>query len=135
MDYIMKTQEGILVYTSGQCQPYKKGIKQFLNELLIEEYATYDSRMETIKKRHNMHRNIPIYINDKYCFYTIHSLRHEAAICINYHRVLSIRNTSQNTTEVIFKNLKILKIAVPYAYVIRKHMRTGWFIHNQLKEH
>ncbi len=135
MEYIMKVEDGILVSIKGEKTRYKKGLKQFLNELLLNEYATYEGRIHAIRKRYNMYRNIPVYINDQYCFYTIHSLRHHQAMCINYHAVLSIRKTSTSSTEVIFKNLNIMKIPVPYAYVIRKHMRTGWFIEQHLKEH
>ena len=132
---IMKTEEGILIYQHGEKKILKKGLKQYLNELLLKEYSTYEGRIHAIKKRHKMYRNVPIFINHEYCFYTIHSLRHHQAVCINYHAVLSIRATDQNTTEIIFKNLQIIHLTVPYAYVLRKHMRTGWFIEQYTKEH
>ncbi len=135
MQCIMKSAEGILIYHEGKKKTVKKGLKQYLNELLLTEYSTYEGRLEAIKRRHKIYRNIPIYINDQYCFYTIHSLRHRDAVCINYHAVLSIRQTKNNATEVIFKSLNMITLNVPYAYVLRKHMRTGMFIKQHLKEH
>lgn len=128
MYYIKKTNSGLLIKTQYETHTIKKGMKQFLNELMIEEYTTFDGRRHALKKKFNLKYNIPIYVHKDCCFYMTRSLRDVTNICINFHDVLTIRQAPDNKCDVVFKDLHILRVNVPYNTVLRKHRRTGEFL-------
>ncbi|MFW5842011.1 MAG: competence protein ComK [Bacillota bacterium] len=125
MYYIKKSDCGLLIKTSYETQTINKGLKQFLNELLIEELTTFEGRRTALKKKYNLKYNIPIYVHDTCCFYTTKTLRDIDNVCINFHDVLTIKEAPNNKTEIVFKDLHILRVNAPYNTILRKHKRTG----------
>ena len=128
MYYIVKSSSGLLIKTQYDTQTVSKGLLQFINELMIEEYTTYEGRRKALKKKFNLKYNIPIYVHETCCFYTTKSIRDIETVCINYHKVLTIKKTSDNQTEVVFKDLHTLRVNTPYNKVKRKHVQTEKFL-------
>lgn len=128
MYYIKKSNSGLLIKTPYETQTIRKGMKQFLNELMIEECTTFEGRRKALKKKYNLKYNIPIYVHDACCFYTTKTFRDVDNICINYHNVLTIKEAPDNHSDVVFKDLHILRVNTAYNTLLRKHKRTGEFI-------
>jgi competence transcription factor ComK len=128
MYYIKKSESGLLIKTEFETQTIKKGMKQFLNELMIEEFTTFEGRRKALKKKFNLKYNIPIYVHDACCFYTTKTFRDMDNICINYHEVITIKKTPDNKADIVFKNLHVLSVNTTYNRILRKHQRTGDFL-------
>jgi len=134
MNYIQKTTEGLCVRKRGASRTLKVGVKQFLSEMLLKEHTTYEGRIQALKKRYGLKNSVPIFIDDEHCFYATKSLREYDSVCINYHSVLSLREKSAHETEVVFKDLSVLSLAIPYPSLMRKHAKTAHFLRNLLKD-
>ncbi len=128
MFYIQKNSEGILVVKKEEKVTLKLGLVQYINRLMIDQHVTLQGRIDALRVKFNQYKNIPIYINEECCFYSTKPLRAIDTVCINFHKVLSIREGKRNNAEVIFKNLELLELNIPYAMLIRKHLKTKDFI-------
>ncbi len=128
MEYIKRTAHGVSVAERGQTRTLKVGIRQFFGKMLLREHTTYEGRIQALKKRYGLKNNVPIYIDEDHCFYTTKNLREYDSVCINYHSVLSVREKSNKETEIVFKDLSILALPIPYATIMRKHAKTAQFL-------
>lgn len=128
MYYIKKSDSGLLIKTPYETQTIKKGVKQFLNELMIEECTTFEGRRKALKKKFNLKYNIPIYVHEACCFYTTKTLRDVDNVCVNFHDVLTIKQAPNNKADIVFKDLHILRVNASYNTIVRKHQRTGEFL-------
>ena len=135
MDYIKKVSKGILVSHKGEEKLIKKGLRQFFNELLINEYVTLSGRLEAIKRKHRLFRNIPIYINHSHCFYTLTSIRSNNTLCLNYYQILSFQKLTKTQTLVLFTNLSKIIVEMEYERILKKHSKVTWFLELMDKEH
>ncbi len=125
MYYIRRSQKGLYVVKEYQEDYVNMGLKKYLNELMLKSHVTLNGRLDALKKRYKLTQNIPIYINESICFYTTKPLREYETICINFCNVLSLRERDDTNSEIIFKNLKILKVNIPYSLLIKKHAQTA----------
>ncbi len=127
MHYIRKNASGIAVTDGRATKRLACSLQGYLDTLLLAELTTFEGRMAALRKMTGMKRNLPIYIDDSICLYTTKSLREPDAICINFHRVLSIRD-KKFSAEVIFKDLSILPLDMPYRKLAHKHAKTACFL-------
>ncbi len=128
MNYILKTAQGIMVNDGEGMHLEKKGMRQYLNELAIEEHVTYEGRIRALRARYGLKNNVPLYLSQETCLYPLRPLRATDAVFVNYFNVLSLRQGRNGDAEIIFTNLAILKTALPYATAVRKHVQTGRLI-------
>ncbi len=124
MHYIKKDASGIAVSDGKRTRRLACSLQGYLDGLLLGELTTFEGRMAALRKRTGMKRNLPIPIDDTICLYPTKSLREPDVVCINYHRVLSIRD-KRSFSEVIFKDLSILTVDMPYGKLARKHAKTA----------
>jgi len=127
MHYIRKDASGIAVTDGKATKRLACSLRAYLDGLLLAELTTFDGRMAALRKLTGMKRNLPIYIDDTVCLYATKSLREPDVVCINYHRVLSIRDKGAEA-EVIFKDLTILKTDTPYQRLVHRHAKTACFL-------
>lgn len=125
MQYIERVAEGLLIKTEDRREIERQGLKQYLNTLLKKELATYEGRIKTMRETYRLKNNVPIYIDDATCLYMSTNIRDVNTVCINYHSVLSIRERDRETSEVIFKDLSIKTIYVPYKKLMHRHAKTA----------
>ena len=128
MFYMKRTPKGLYVVKEHQSEVIQKGLRQYINELMMNEFVTLDGRISALKKKFGLKNNVPMYIHQSCCLYTTKPLRDFNTICINYCNVLSVRETKTHQAEIIFKNLTILKLDIPYSTVMRKHIHAGRFL-------
>lgn len=125
MQYIERVAEGLLIKNEDTHAIERQGLKQYLNTLLKKELATYDGRIKTLRETYRLKNNVPIYIDESTCLYMSTNIRDVNTVCINYHSVLSIREKDASTSEVIFKDLSIKTVAVPYKKLLHRHAKTA----------
>ncbi|MFW5893215.1 MAG: competence protein ComK [Bacillota bacterium] len=125
MQYMERVGEGLLVKTQDKAVIHKQGMKQYLNALLSKELATYEGRIKTLKKNYALKNNVPIYIDEGTCLYMSTNIRDLDTVCINYHSVLSIREKTSTSCELIFKDLSIKTVRVPYKKLMHRHLKTA----------
>ncbi|MFW6284999.1 MAG: competence protein ComK [Bacillota bacterium] len=128
MQYMERVGEGLLVKTQDKAVILKQGMKQYLNTLLRKELATYEARIQTLKKTYALKNNVPIYIDEGTCLYMSTNIRDLKTVCINYHSVLSIREKSATACELIFKDLSIKTVNVPYKKLMHRHLKTAQLV-------
>ena len=127
MHYIRKDASGIVVTDGTATKRLACSLRGYLDALLLAELTTFEGRMAALRKTTGMQRNLPIYIDETVCFYTTKSLREPDVVCINFHRVLSIRD-KRSSAEVIFKDLSILRLDMPYRKLAHRHAKTACFL-------
>ncbi|MFP4077675.1 MAG: competence protein ComK [Bacillota bacterium] len=125
MQYMERVEQGLLVKTQDKASIRKMGMKQFLNKLLEKELATYDARIKTLRETYALKNNVPIYVDEATCLYMSTNIRDLNAVCINYHSVLSIRKKTDSSCELIFKDLSIKTVNVPYKKLMHRHLKTA----------
>ncbi|MFW5913797.1 MAG: competence protein ComK [Bacillota bacterium] len=125
MQYMERVEQGLLVKTQDHKTIRKMGMKQFLNRLLKMELATYEGRIKTLRETYALKNNVPIYVDETTCLYMSTNIRDQDTVCINYHSVLSIREKSESSCELIFKDLSIKTINVPYKKLMHRHLKAA----------
>jgi len=125
MQYIERVADGLLIKSEDKKTVTRQGMKQYLNSLLKKELATYEGRIKTMRETYRLKNNVPIYIDETLCLYMSTNIRDVDTICINYHSVLSIREKNRSSSEVIFKDLSMKTVHVPYKKLLHRHTKTA----------
>lgn len=124
MHYVKKHINGIEISFPNRNIVLEKGLKQFLNSLLIEEHTTLEGRIEALKKKYALKYNIPIYINKHLCLFATQPLRDAETVCVNVHAVKKIMPNKLNQTIILFKNNETLILNYPTQYIFKKYQQT-----------
>lgn len=123
MLYMKRHKDGIIIRNKNQDKIMRTTLLKHINNLCIENMATYEGRITAAKKLLNIKSNIPIYISKKLILYPIISIREYDTVLVNYSEVLSIKKVDMIHTKFIFTNLdeKILKVS--YQKIMKQHSR------------
>lgn len=114
MLYIKQDSQGTHLiyenYTTHTEKPAISVIKLLCQAVLV----TYDARIQTTKKRFNIHTLTPLYIHSKLLLIPTGSPRTYETLWINYRLITSIQPFGKHTI-VLFNNLKELEIPISYS--------------------
>ena len=134
MDYIKRGNNGVVLKTESGIEIINGGIKKYLNDLCLNNLATFDGRKKAIGKLLKEKKNLPIYINYQLFVYPTKALREYDVIFINYHHVLSYKEITPTHTKIIFNNLDELIIDISFKRVEKQHQRIAYIL-EYLGEH
>ena len=109
MKYIKRTTEGILVLEK-EARYLTKGLKQFMNEACIQNLSTFEGRKQAAQIILNHTSNLPIYVDEDTIMFPTKSIRNYDCIYVNYHQVLSLKETIGGSTRIVFNDLSEIKV-------------------------
>jgi hypothetical protein len=110
-----KTPEGIrhdLHYANKQIIPLQQSCLKFLNELCIAHLTTLKGRLDAIRLRFNLHKNIPIYISPCLVLMTVKAGNKK--YYLNYYKIAETKNLGKGKTLIAFVdgNSLILDVSI-----------------------
>ncbi len=127
MYYIKRNAGGVEVYDGHTVHTLSSGMQSVFNSLCLKELTTFKGRMDALKKHFERRYNLPVYINETMCFYGSAPIRRPEAVYVNFFDVLSLRDLG-GRTEILFKDLSVLLLDVPYERMHRRHQGTKAFL-------
>lgn len=85
----------------------------FLNKICLNELTTYNGRIEAIRLVYNIHKFIPIYINQNIILQPLYQKRSWNQTFVNICNIKEVKKDRLNSL-IIFKNNLQLIVEVPY---------------------
>lgn len=123
MKYITRSTEGIQVFnkkTTVVC----KGLKQYIDELCIQNLSTFKGRSDAAKRVLQCTTNLPIYVNESILLFPTKSIRNMDCVYINFYRVLSVQKVTLNSSKIIFDDLTEMHIQTSHKKLQNQMLRS-----------
>ncbi|AIO18707.1 ComK protein [Candidatus Izimaplasma bacterium HR1] len=122
MKYVKRATEGILVLDK-KAKYLTKGLKQYINDQCIKNLSTFEGREQAARIILNLKSNLPIYVNDEIILFPTKSMRNYDCIYVNYHKVLSFRESLNGFTKIIFSDLTEIEVDASLVKIKRQLLR------------
>ena len=123
MNYIKRHEDGIEINQDLGSIILNTSLKKYINLMCLKNLSTYEGRRISTQKLLAETSNIPIYINEGICLYSIKSIRDYNTVFINYNEILSIKEVSKDYTSFIFNNLTEKTFGISINRVKKQHIR------------
>lgn len=124
MKYVKRTCEGILVIDK-RAKHYNLGLKQYINQLCIENFSTFDGREQASKAHLKVSSNLPIYVNENLILFPTKSRRNYDCVYVNYHKILSLKDCKNGLSKVIFDDLTEIELETNYSKLSTLYQRAN----------
>ena len=108
--YIKQGNRETIIYTTNKVIKKEINIEKLFNEWCIDTLSTYKGRLEAIKKKFHIKKQVPIYINKDLMLFPITNKKSIENIYINCLNILSIGENINGCTIINFVNKKDLII-------------------------
>lgn len=120
MKYITRDIQGVLIVSNEQ-KVLQRGLRQYLNDLCLQEFSTFEGRIKSVQQRFQLYTNIPVYINAMCLLVPTKSIRETDVVYFNYHRTIGIQKVEENC-RILFDDDSTLLISTSYLK-IRKQIQ------------
>lgn len=122
--YIKQGNREILIHTSKEKIRIDLRLDKLFDKWCLEELTTYKGRMEAIRKKYQLKKLVPIYINKHLMFFPTNPKKDINNIYINPLNILEIVRDVENKTIVVFKNKEKLFIDKDFESINRYYQRS-----------
>ena len=130
--YIKQGNRETIIYTINNIIHISKTIENVFDDWCIDTLSTYKGRLEAIKKKYHLKKQVPIYINSDLMIFPIKNKKDIDNIYINALNILNIDEDINGYTVIKFINNKLLKIKKEYK-IIKKYFEKTMSIYQMIK--
>lgn len=131
MKYIQRSMNGIRIYDKNE-RELKKGLKEFINSLCIQNLSTMKGREEAASIILNKKSVLPVYINEELLLVPTESVRNYNCIYFNIHKVLSFEYIENKKTKILFDDLTALEVPISMKKLQNQLLRSRCILNTKL---
>ena len=122
--YIKQGNRETIIYTTNNIIHISKTIENVFDEWCIDTLSTYKGRLDAIKKKYHLKKQVPIYINTDLMIFPIKNKKDIDNIYINALNILNIDEDINGFTVIKFINNEILKIEKEHKIIEKYFLKT-----------
>lgn len=130
--YIKQGNRETIIYTLNKVVHISKTIESVFDDWCIETLSTYKGRIEAIKKKYHLKKQVPIYINKEVMLFPIKNKKDFDNVYINALNILMIDEDKNGFSKINFINDKHLIIEKEYK-TIQKYYEKAISIYQMIK--
>ena len=117
--YIKQGNRETIIYTINKVFKQEVSIDKLLDDWCIDTLSTYKGRLEATKRKYNIKKQVPIYINKDLMLFPITNKKSIENIYINCLNILSIDKNINDCTVINFVNKQQLIIEKEFKFIIK----------------
>lgn len=122
--YIKQGNRETIIYTTNNIIHISKTIENVFDEWCIDTLSTYKGRLDAIKKKYHLKKQVPIYINTDLMIFPIKNKKDIDNIYINALNILNIDADINGFTVIKFINNELLKIEKEHKIIEKYFLKT-----------
>lgn len=122
--YIKQGNRETNIYTTNNIIHISKTIENVFDEWCIDTLSTYKGRLDAIKKKYHLKKQVPIYINTDLMIFPIKNKKDIDNIYINALNILNIDEDINGFTVIKFINNELLKIEKEHKIIEKYFLKT-----------
>jgi competence transcription factor ComK len=123
MNYVKRSNIGVLVSCKGEQNEFNLGIRAYINMLCHRRLTSYEGIIKATKKMLDIHKLVPIYIDRNMLLFPLSSIRNMDALYINYYELYKIKKTTNSDVTLIFYDHSKLNIKMNKMFLSRQIKR------------
>jgi competence transcription factor ComK len=120
MNYIKRSNVGVLVSCKGEQKELNIGFKAYINQLCHHRLASYDGILKTTKKMLDIYKLVPIYVSRDILLFPLSSIRNMDTIFINYYELYQIKKNVGSGLSLLFSDQTKLNIDMNKMFLSRQ---------------
>jgi competence protein ComK len=122
--YIKQGNRETIIYTTNNIIHISKTIENVFDEWCIDTLSTYKGRLDAIKKKYHLKKQVPIYINTDLMIFPIKNKKDIDNIYINALNILNIDADINGFAVIKFINNELLKIEKEHKIIEKYFLKT-----------
>ncbi len=122
--YIKQGNRETIIYTTNNIIHISKTIENVFDEWCIDTLSTYKGRLDAIKKKYHLKKQVPVYINTDLMIFPIKNKKDIDNIYINALNILNIDEDINGFTVIKFINNELLKIEKEHKIIEKYFLKT-----------
>ena len=122
--YIKQGNRETIIYTTNNIIHISKTIENVFDEWCVDTLSTYKGRLDAIKKKYHLKKQVPVYINTDLMIFPIKNKKDIDNIYINALNILNIDEDINGFTVIKFINNELLKIEKEHKIIEKYFLKT-----------